>query len=153
MRAQKYGERRLFASLYNFMLSFSAKNGWRKRYGVRECVRETSTVINPRSLLMSFHGLPFLPTNSQAIAPSMGRLTSLTLDQCPITPSSVKFVLGTCPEITSVVVSTQHGLINHPQVWIDQPSIHRFVFGGVYTCKTDLVLPYRTGQSQPSVLP
>lgn len=47
----------------------------------------------------------------------MGRVTSLTLDQCPITPSSVKFVLEKCPELTNVVVSTEHGLVDRPEVF------------------------------------
>lgn len=54
--------------------------------------------------------------NLQAIAPSMGRLSSLTLDQCPITPSTVKFVLEKCPELTNLVVSTQHGLVDKLRV-------------------------------------
>ncbi|CAM9481675.1 unnamed protein product [Pylaiella littoralis] len=51
----------------------------------------------------------------KAIAPRMGRVTSLTLDQCPITPSSVKFVLEKCPELANVVVSTEHGLVDRPE--------------------------------------
>ncbi|CAM9142743.1 unnamed protein product [Ectocarpus sp. 6 AP-2014] len=51
----------------------------------------------------------------KAIAPAMGRLTSLTLDQCPVKPSTVQFILDKCPELTSMVVSTQHGLLQQPQ--------------------------------------
>ncbi|CAN0342424.1 unnamed protein product, partial [Ectocarpus sp. 8 AP-2014] len=52
----------------------------------------------------------------KAIAPAMGRLTSLTLDQCLVKPSTVQFILDKCPELTSIVVSTQHGLLQQPQV-------------------------------------
>eukprot|EP00752_Nemacystus_decipiens_P009419 g8422.t1 len=51
----------------------------------------------------------------KAIAPSMGRLLSLTLDQCPITPPTVKFVLEKCPELTNLVVSSQRGLVDSPR--------------------------------------
>ncbi|CAM9675878.1 unnamed protein product, partial [Hapterophycus canaliculatus] len=51
----------------------------------------------------------------KSIAPSMGRLSSLVLDQCPVKPSTMLFVLDTCRELTSVMVSNQHGLIEQPQ--------------------------------------
>lgn len=63
-----------------------------------------------------FPDLLLSPRYPQAIAPAMGRLTSLTLDQCPVKPSTVQFILDKCPELTSIVVSTQHGLLQQPQV-------------------------------------
>ncbi|CAM9108949.1 unnamed protein product [Scytosiphon promiscuus] len=51
----------------------------------------------------------------KSIAPSMGRLSSLVLSQCPVKPSTIQFVLESCLELTRVTVATQLGLVNQPQ--------------------------------------
>lgn len=52
----------------------------------------------------------------QAIAPNIGRITSLTLDQCPIRPPTVRLVVERCPQLNRLVVCTNNGVLEKPQV-------------------------------------
>ena len=52
----------------------------------------------------------------QTISPIMGRVTSLTVDQCEVKPSTVQFVVNSCPQLSSLVFCAHNGALEHPQV-------------------------------------
>eukprot|EP00904_Undaria_pinnatifida_P012647 jgi/Undpi1/8512/HiC_scaffold_25.g10979.m1 len=51
----------------------------------------------------------------KAISPSMGRVTSLTLDQCEVKPATAQFVVNSCSQLSSLVFCAHNSALERPQ--------------------------------------